>query len=225
LTEPAQVLDLPLATFSLMGREGANVETGEIAPEVLRATTVTSALFSDELLQERLNSEVIELDPERSVVVYVSNIHEPRDRDYSEVADNVLAMYQKEKAAEKLAAVAEQAKSAVQGGDSLSAFAEANSYEVTKDQLITRRSGELDQNVLQALFSASRNSIGNEVHKATLANGDLFLFTITSIEASDDAMSGELKNVIAQQASAMAARQEMMSLLSQLKQQAEIVDQ
>ncbi|MCF6254386.1 MAG: SurA N-terminal domain-containing protein, partial [Thiomicrorhabdus sp.] len=102
---------------------GLKVQTSELfthdggAGDVLSNPKVATMAFSEELLKEKLNSDAIELSPNRSVFVRVNEHIEQRQKPLAEVAESIKDKLTRQAAIKEAAALAEQLLAKVQAGE------------------------------------------------------------------------------------------------------------
>lgn len=144
---------------------------------------VRRTAFSEELLEQGYNSEVLELDSSRKLVVRVAEYEEARVRPLDEVRDEIVAALKQEagrkQAREKGQALLEKLKS----GESLSAVASGPRVSMKSPGLIGRDSDALEAAALQVLFEMPRPADGkNSYAGAALSDGDFVVMALNRVE-------------------------------------------
>lgn len=144
LASPAQELALEVEQVEAIAR---NHSDGLFAnPSLLEAA------YSDEVLDARHNSEVIELAREHFVVLRVRAHHEPQVRPLDEVREQATAVISDSMARDAVAAEAERALAAIQGGQSLEEFAVSHGYDWQVELGVQRRGGSVAPEILGRVF-------------------------------------------------------------------------
>lgn len=173
--------------------------TRERAPTPLSDDVILNNLFSEQLIEEKLNSDVIETSDDRSLVVRVTEHQPVRVKDLDEVREQIVAELRVEKAQELALQQAEEWMQAWQSGE------EAGDEIVWVDS-ITRNNNEHPRAIVQELFSMSPSAASDENTFTTVAlpNGDAAVVALTELNpgnANDeqlDELQSQLQNRQAQ---------------------------
>jgi len=116
-------------------------------------------------LEQGYNSEVIELAPDRFVVLRVRQHHPSRPRPLSEVREPIVAAIKEEAAREQLAAQARQILARLRAGTAIDEVAESSGYEWQVEIGAGRRSFAVSPQVLGRVFAlpapAERDSVSD----------------------------------------------------------------
>lgn len=188
--------------------------TRERAPTPLSDDVVLNNVFSEQLVEEQLNSEIIETTDDRSLVVRVTEHQPERVKDMAEVRDTILEELRIEKAQQlALQQAQEQAKQWRSGAEP--------GEQVTLVDSIQRNNREHSSALVQELFSLAPNANGESVYEAiTLPNGDAAIVILTSVNAGnpDDTQVAGLK----EQLQSRKAQVMLQSFIDTLKADAEI---
>ncbi|SDJ81541.1 SurA N-terminal domain-containing protein [Billgrantia gudaonensis] len=137
LASVAESLDLTLRESDWVSREEASGVLGE--PGVM------SEAFSDDVLRDGFNSEVIELDADRRMVLRVADHREAATRPLDEVRDEVRAAVEKRKARDALLELAKSRAERLRDGDSFDA-------DWQRVEEASRQTGETPAFILDAAF-------------------------------------------------------------------------
>ena len=134
------------------------------------AKFVASA-FSPSVIDDGDNSEVMEIDSEKFVVLALSDLQSERERDLSEVEDQIESTLKTATAKEVIEDIAESIASALSSGDEQSAnnLISENSLEWVSEGWISRAS-ELPYDVASKSFSLSKPEEGRHTYSAQSAN-------------------------------------------------------
>ncbi|MEY3018255.1 MAG: hypothetical protein RL336_1390 [Pseudomonadota bacterium] len=151
LADTAEELSLPLQTSEAISRRGAE---GIFANEKL-----LNAAFSAELIEQGLNSEVIELSPEQSVVVRVSQHMPSVQRPLEDVALEISQTLRNKIAQAELQASVDELLEALRSGESLAALAKEKSLTVETLEAVNRRENRAPR-IVPAAFALNVNGEG-----------------------------------------------------------------
>lgn len=164
--------------------------TRERAPTSLSDDVILNNLFSEELIKEKLNSDIIETPDDRSLVVRVTDHQPERVKDLDEVREQIVSQLRVEKAQQLALEQANEWMQAWQKGDEVS-------DDIVWVDSLEQNSDEYPRAIVQELFSmspaASDESVFNTV---TLPNGDAAVVALTEVSPgnADDNQLDELKS-------------------------------
>ncbi|WP_301360725.1 SurA N-terminal domain-containing protein [Stutzerimonas nitrititolerans] len=179
LEQPAQELGLTVKTTEPFGREG-----GE---GIAANRQVIQAAFSDEVLMDRANSSVIELDPDTVVAVRIKQHLEPEVQAFETVRDGIFEQLQHSKAAE-------QARS--EGEKLLATLREGGEVEEQWQSVeaATRGQDGVAPAVLQTVFRMPKpEGESSTFSGVTLASGDYVVIRLNGVSEPDGELSAEEK--------------------------------
>ena len=134
------------------------------------AKFVASA-FSSSVVDDAENSEVMEIDSEKFVVLALSDLQSERERDLSEVEDQIESALKTATAKEVITGIAESIASAFSNGDDQTAnsLISENNLEWVSEGWISRAS-ELPYDVASISFALSKPEEGRNTYSAQSAN-------------------------------------------------------
>ena len=134
------------------------------------AKFVASA-FSPSVIDDGENSEVMEIDSEKFVVLALSDLQSERERDLSEVEDQIESALKTATAKEVIEGIAESIASALSSGDEQSAnnLISENNLEWVSEGWISRAS-EMPYDVASMTFALSKPEEGRHTYSAQSAN-------------------------------------------------------
>ncbi len=143
---------------------------------------VLEAAFSEQVIAEGHSSDVIEISPER-VVVLKKLDHKPvRTLTLEEKREEILAALQLDKAKTQIAEQATSIKTALEQGQSLAEISEAQTLSLSSQVAAERNAADVPQELLEVVFNASRPSADQEsTDEHFLENGDYVIFSITKV--------------------------------------------
>ncbi|WDT84925.1 SurA N-terminal domain-containing protein [Alteromonas sp. 009811495] len=192
LEDVANAVDLPVQESVLFSRNTAPVE--------LSSPAVLDAAFSSQLVDEGLNSDIIELDDENIVVVRVTEHLPQRTQSLDEVREGIEASVKADKAKEAAEAWAFDIAQQVRAGESVDDALAAKSVTWETVQAVPRAGGTLARAIVDTLFSLALEG-EKKVDVATTVNGDVAVVELEAVNAAPvlDAELGEsLKQRLAQ---------------------------
>ena len=147
---------------------------------------VTAAAFSEEVLNERHNSDLIEPEKEvlQAVVVRVIDHREASTRPLDEVRDEIVAALRQERAREAALQAAESGAEKLRGGADWSAVAGEDKPE--EPGLVGRRDPKLPVPVRTVAFTLANPPEGQaSVGTAALENGDAAIVRVSRVEPGE----------------------------------------
>ncbi len=180
---------------------------------------VIDILYSDEVLLDGVNSELIELSDDRSIIVRVKEVYEPKQLAVSEVASDIAQRLTVQQAAVALSAQEGNVRESIDQGLSFSDAAEQQGAVLSKGAF-SRNSSELEQGLVSQIFSIPRNELG--IQSFVASNGDIYLFELLSVDQDDEQMNTVVLASLKQQLLTMGGQQEVAYYMQSLKQLAEI---
>lgn len=191
--------------------------TGDLA-----SPKVVAVAFSEEVLSEGRNSEVIELNSESLLVLRVQAHEEAQPRPLSEVREAVLQAYKREQG-EKLASKSgEAAVARLEAGADLSSVAAEAGWLLNTDIEADRDNLALPQEVLDQAFALPRPESGAPRYAGRkMASGDYVLVAVTGVKdgvLEDDTSKRLLEN----QVLSSRGRSELSHFVSTLRAQADV---
>ncbi|WP_087019898.1 peptidylprolyl isomerase [Thaumasiovibrio subtropicus] len=157
---------------------GTTVQTTDFisetdAPGVLADPRVIQALFSQDVREDGFNSEVIELDSERAIVVRVDDFRYEEVLPFEDVEADVLETLTQQKAQEEASRLAEEMLAALEAGETVDAeFGDAEAF--------TRRGPNWV--VANAVFGLPKPTEGPVYGSATGFGGDVIVFSVESVQ-------------------------------------------
>ncbi len=158
---------------------------------VLSNPRVMSAAFSPELLDEQLNSEIIEVGDRHVVVIRVMEHEGERAKTLEDVREQVTEELKSERANEMLTLRQEAALEKLAAGEAASAIAEGDEFATALENVVLgRQSTELDGRVVTRVFALPHPDAGKVVtEKVEMNNGDLLALRLDAIEVPEPDVS------------------------------------
>ncbi len=217
LEPAADALGLQTQLSDWMGREG-----GE---GILSNSKVVGAAFSEDVLVERHNSEVLELSAEHIIVLRVSEHEESSMRPFDTVSDGIILTLKMRKASEEARRQGEAIQVRLNGGESLEQIATGEGRERKQVGLVSRDNREIPLEIVTSLFRLPRPAEGATVFgKAHLKNGD---FAVIALHRVVDSKLADMTEEEQKQLHASLQRSNGQSyyrhLVQNLRESAEVI--
>ncbi|MCU7932704.1 MAG: SurA N-terminal domain-containing protein [Candidatus Thiodiazotropha sp. (ex Codakia rugifera)] len=161
------------------------------ATGVFSKPKVVASAYSDDVLRERNNSELIEIDGTSSIVLRILDHQEASIMPLDEVKDQIIDTLQKQKGEQQAAAEAEKRLAELSSGNSLTQV--AGSYAVTGPLTVGRNDTNLPMGLSNMLFRTEKPvADGFTSGRARLASGDIAVFVLSGVtEGSVDEASSQ----------------------------------
>lgn len=177
LTSVAEQLALETKISSMFSRTG-------MAAGLFSEKRLIAEAFSSVVLEQAVNSEVVEISPTTAVVLRLAERKPSEQIPFTEVSDRLTERLSTEKTTAFMVQRAEDIQIAVQGGQSLSAMAGNEDLEYAKFVGIGRDNvAEMDMEIAEVAFQLSPPAGGgsNYVVKA-LADGNVVIVAVNKVE-------------------------------------------
>ncbi|QPL47815.1 SurA N-terminal domain-containing protein [Halomonas sp. A40-4] len=200
--------------LSLTLEESDWLSRNDQGSSVLFEPGVMEQAFSDDVLEEGYNSEVIELDEDRRLVVRVADHREQTQLPLNDVRDEVEAAVRAKRQQERLQSQAEDMVARLQAGESIDRqWLEANNVrrqdEVTASQLI-----------VQAAFRMPHPDDGESTYQTAVLPTGVAVLALDEVTAGD--VDEERERFVAQMAQQLRAQAIIQGLVEDLRSDAEI---
>ena len=159
---------------------------------VLSSPLVARAMFSDEALDENINSDLIEVAPRHVMVLRVAEHEAPRPKAIEDVRAEIVDTLNSDKATQLLSDLQAEAKQQLATGVAALDLAESSEFASAIEQLeLSRSSIDFDRNLVFEIFGLAKPDGEVITHQATLSNGDLLALrldavTVPAVEVSTD---------------------------------------
>lgn len=159
---------------------------------VLSSASVTRTMFSDEVLVDETNSEIIEVAPRHVMVLRVAEHNAPRPKTIEDVRAEVVDTLNGDKATQMLSERQEAVLEQLVTGVAAMGLAELDEFASAVEQLeLTRSSTELDRNLITEIFGLAKPGSDVVTHQATLPNGDLLALRLDAVTVPDLVVAAE----------------------------------
>ncbi len=189
-------------------------------PEPLNNPAVITALSSVELLEDKVNSEVIELGNEHVIVVRV-NEHQPAaTKALSEVSEQIKTRLVNEKASDLAKEKARTLFAQIKDGKSLNDVAAEQSLSVRQESQLTRESFAVSPAIVTQVFKMAHPRDGAVYDVVNLNNGDAAIVALNAV--NDAPVSDSIEPQMKQNITMAQAQKNYTVFIESLKQQAEL---
>ena len=177
LAEVAEDVGLDLGTSEAFSRAGG---TG-----ITAIPAVVSASFSDEVVVDGYASEVLDLGGDRYVVVKLKEYIDIRQKELSEVRDDVVSALSQQKAQAELDARGAELLQLALGGDSIEDIAKAQKLDWQVGNSVNRQDTSVDSEVRDRVFTLPKPS-GNPASEGFyVSNGDYVVVSLLKAVPGD----------------------------------------
>lgn len=204
LAETAKVVGVEIKTTPLFSRDDV--------PAALNKPDVVKAAFSDSVMRQGLNSEVIELEPNHVVVIRMKEHHDAGTMPLAEVKADIAERLKQDQANAAARAKAEELMTQVKAGAAdVSLIAKAK---------LGRGAQDLDAAIVTKTFQMPTPSAAPVVDTVALANG-YAVIALDKVNAAES-VSDELVNALKQRLNAQYSEADYRGLIESLKANAKI---
>lgn len=216
LETAAEALDAEIQTsgwFSQGGGDG-----------IAAQADVNVASFSDEVLKQGLNSELIELGNSRVVVLRVVEHQPQQPLPLEQVRDEIIDDIRYERAREQAADKGKAVLQALNEGQSAEAVAQEYGIDWQQADAVSRDGIDVSRAVLRTAFSVAAPEEGAANYDgSSLGSGDYIVVGVTAVQSPGaDTLQAEKRQQLREQLVQAAAQNAWQSLLENAKSKAEI---
>jgi len=206
LASVAEDLNLELQQSDWVGRGGGD--------GVLSEPGVMEQAFSDDVVEEGYNSEVIELDEDRRLVLRVAEHREATTLPLEEVRDEVEAAVRREKTREALVELAAERVERLRAGESLE-------IDWQQAEAISRQGGtNLPEALIQSAFRLPHPEGDSPVYGHAAVGDRVMLIALDNVQAGEP--NEQIEAFVANMAERLRAQAAIQGLINHLRDQAEI---
>ena len=201
--------------------------TIQTSPWLLRAGNTTpfdqanviEAAFSDIVLQDNMNSDLIEVNDDVAIVLRLNTFQEANVKPLTEVEAQIKDILVNQKATEKAQQTVDSLLADFNAGTDISTQLTALNTSFVSKEKVARYSPEIDQSISRAAFVLP-HPVSGVISASTVAlsNGDLALIEVTAVDVNDVAATPNL----AQQQTSQLAQSAYQSFVNSLKVGAKI---
>ena len=180
---------------------------------------VLEAAFSDLVLQESMNSDIIELNDNEALVLRLNTYQEANVKPLTEVQAQIKSILVSQKATEKAESTIQELLVQFKAGNNITEQLTKNYASFTVKENVARYSADQDQSITREVFVLPHPSEGNiSASTVALSNGDLALVEVQAVNVTDAIPNPQL----AQQQTSQLAQSALKSYVDSLKVGAKI---
>jgi peptidyl-prolyl cis-trans isomerase D len=190
-------------------------------PAPLNSPAVSTVIFTPELLEDKVNSEVLEVAPEHFVVVRVTEHVAAATKPLEAVKEQIVATLTNEKASTLLADYSENLFTEFKAGKALQEIAASEAAEVKNEAALQRQSYSVAPAIVKNVFAMPHPVEGDKVESlVTLNNGDIALVQLNSVTTPE--ITAELDAQQKQGITMSAINKNYLNFVSALEAKAEV---
>ncbi|QYJ77710.1 SurA N-terminal domain-containing protein [Shewanella acanthi] len=204
LAETAKAVGVDIKTTPLFSRDDV--------PTALNKPDVVKAAFSDAVMLQGLNSEVLELEPNHVVVIRVKEHHDAGTLPFGEVKADISERLKQDQANEAARAKAQELVAQVKAG--------ASDVTLTAKAKLARGEREIDASIVGKAFQMPTPASGAVVDTVALANG-YAVVAVDKVNAAES-VSDELVNGLKQRLVSQYSEADYRALIESLKSTAKV---
>ncbi|GFD81770.1 peptidylprolyl isomerase [Tenacibaculum sp. KUL118] len=212
LEDAANAVDLPVQESVLFSRN--------TAPAELSLPGLLDTAFSSELVEEGLNSDIIELDDETVVVARVIEHQPQRTQSLDEVREGIEASVKAEKAKEAAEAWAFDIAQKVRAEESVEGELAEKSVAWQTAAAVPRSGGTLARALVDTLFSLGLEG-EDKVDVATTVNGDVAVVMLEGVNAAPE-LEAELGESLRQRLAQVQGQRVYQQYIDALRANADV---
>ena len=212
LVDAAEVVNVEVTTTPLLVRNAL--------PEPLNTPAVMSAIFSPDVLEDGMNSEVIEVADERVVIVRINQYVPAATKPLTDVSEQIKSRLVSQKASELAKEKATALFAQITAGKSLTALASEEGLELRNEDALTRQAYTVSPAIVQQVFKMAHPSGSPVVDKVELNNGDAAIVALKSV--TNGTVQGEIEAQQKQNITMTQVNKNYMVFIDALKAKAEL---
>ncbi|MFM2484234.1 SurA N-terminal domain-containing protein [Celerinatantimonas yamalensis] len=190
-------------------------------PGDLQNPEVVKQVFSQDAIEKKQNSNVINLSPEQAVVVRLTGHQAAKTQPFDKVKDQVTKSFVAQQQLKLSQAYAKKLLAAIANPQQFAQLIQAKGLQEQQVKAVTRNDQELDPQLLQQVFSMPHPKAGKEPSQVVqLASGDSYVVKLLNVaQPKPDA---KLDGQIAQKLQGYFVNEDYRLLLDYLKSKANI---
>jgi peptidyl-prolyl cis-trans isomerase D len=179
LDDAADIISAPIQTSPWLTRGGNQAPFNQ--------AKVIETLFSEMVLTENLNSDVIEVSDNVSVVVHLNEYQAATAKAFDEVSESIKTLLVSQKANEKALVIVDEVLTQFTSGEDITAkLVDLNSTFEDKVN-VARSDATIDSNILRQAFSLAAPEEGQvSASSVNLNNGDMVLLQVQAVNTPTD---------------------------------------
>ncbi len=176
------------------------------------------AAFSELIVQERLNSDVIEVNESLALVIRLNEYKAANTKPLEEVSEQIKTIIVQQKSAEKAQLLADELLTAHKAGQDITEQLTANSTGFEQKAAVARYGSDLDSSMVREAFKLPHPA-SDAVAATTvkLSNGDIALVEVTAVNQGAKAAPANFEQQYTQQLAQAAYQSYVEALRGQAK--------
>lgn len=169
----AEELNLVILQSEAFGRDGGS--------GLFSNPRVVAAAFSDEVLLDGNNSEVVELSDRQSTVLRVEEFTESTILPLEEVEPEIAVLIRTDMEREAVQALGDEIVAAIDSNTAIDELLAENELEWISEEAVSRNSPAVNREILARAFAMSKSDSEPEYANITLDNGTLIIIELNQI--------------------------------------------
>lgn len=211
----AEELDLEIMESEAFGRIGGS--------GIFSNQSLIAAAFSDDVLLDGNNSDVVELDASKSVVLRLRQFNESSFRPLTEVEPEIAVLLRTEMERAAVQALGDEILNAVETGSSLDELLAANELEWIEEESAGRGGFTINSQILQKVFAMRAPQEAPERANITLNNDTFVLVELIQVNpGSLESLAEEERNFMTNSLLADLGSSDFQAFILNLKETADI---
>lgn len=153
---------------------------------------VIEAAFSEDVLKERHNSQVLEVGQNHLIVLRVTDYKPETPKTFDEAKSDIRASLKSEKLRQVLKQQAEKAVASLISGQPYQAIADEYDAELIGKGFVSRQDEEVNPQILSALFKMPKPNNGQATYQSiSLNNGDQAVLILSDVRVPESSDEGQ----------------------------------
>ena len=212
LVDAAEVAGVEVQTTELVDRNAL--------PAPLNTPAVIAAIFSPDVLEDKMNSEVIEVGDEHVVLVRVKEHKPAATKPLADVSEQIKARLVSQKASELAKEKATTLYAEIEAGKSLNDLVTEQGLELRQEAALTRQAYTVSPAIVQHAFKMAHPTDTAVVEKVELNNGDAAIVALKAV--TNATVEGEIEAQLKQNITMAQVNKNYMVFIEALKANAEL---
>ena len=213
LVDAAEVAGVEVQTTELVDRNAL--------PAPLNTPAVIAAIFSPDVLEDKMNSEVIEVGDEHVVLVRVKEHKPAATKALADVSEQIKARLVSQKASELAKERATTLYAEIEAGKSLTDLVAEQNLELRQEAALTRQAYTVSPAIVQHAFKMAHPTDDTPVvEKVELNNGDAAIVALKTV--TNATVEGEIEAQLKQNITMAQVNKNYMVFIEALKANAEL---
>ena len=218
--------EIPDTLEDVAGDLGVSVQTTELftqgtAPSSVNFPQVLAAGFSAELVEDLVNSDVLEISDEHVMVVRVREYEPQRTLALDEVEQTITSQLEAEKAQQAALDFADGLTLQLQDGNEITELLAERNLAWQKTEKLARFDSSVGINVAQQAFTLGLDA-GENITTVAKADGDVALIELLKVDTPEEVEAGELAS-LKQRLSSQMSQSNYAAFIATLRADADVV--